>query len=113
MRHTCGNVDLNLEIFTLQGCVIEITNVHSCQDYIVHYGVLREGNVSERDKVDVTVNRACRENCTRNHTATHIINYALEKCLGGVQQCGSIVKPDKLQFDFTCAKVSIYTSACQ
>ena len=85
---------------------MDIADVQSCQNYIVHRGVIREGfSVNEGDKVKMSVNPAVREGCARNHTATHIINYALEKTLGDVLQSGSSVKPNKLQFDFTCAKV--------
>ncbi len=51
-----------------------------------------------RARVDVPSRRATQA----NHTATHILNWALRTELGpDIRQAGSYVGPDKLRFDFT------------
>ncbi len=70
--------------------------------FIIHRGTLTRGSLSVDDKVRVEVNAARRTDIARNHTSTHLLQYALRKVLGTqVQQRGSLVTPDRFRFDFS------------
>ncbi|KAM4553479.1 alanine--tRNA ligase, cytoplasmic [Fundulus diaphanus] len=68
--------------------------------YVLHigtvYGTLRVG-----DRVTLHIDEARRRPIMSNHTATHILNFALRGVLGEADQRGSLVAPDRLRFDFT------------
>lgn len=68
---------------------------------VVHRGKL-EGMISVGDEVQAIIDINRRMNISRNHTATHILHWALREVLGAhVRQAGSLVEPDRLRFDFT------------
>lgn len=85
------------------GLLIEVSDVKKLPNgKIVHYGNLLEGQLHEGCKVIMTVDYARRNETSSSHTATHLLQKALQTVLGEhVHQAGSLVTPGYLRFDFS------------
>lgn len=69
---------------------------------VLHVVRMEQGRVSVGDTASAEIDAARRERIKRNHSATHILHWALRTILGEhVKQAGSLVAPDRLRFDFT------------
>jgi alanyl-tRNA synthetase len=68
----------------------------------VHYAVCTAGELRTGDTVSAQANQHRRDTIMNHHTATHLLQAALQNVLGDhVHQAGSLVAPDRLRFDFT------------
>jgi alanyl-tRNA synthetase len=72
---------------------VQITNTKKLPDgTIYHIGNVIEGSVKAGDAVKVAVDEQRRQAAARNHTATHLLQAALQRVLGShVNQAGSSV----------------------
>ncbi len=94
---------------TKSGALVEVVDVSRCGSHVFHQGVVRKGEVSVGDECRLRVDQARRVLIMQNHTATHLLNWALREVLCApdehanphVQQKGSLVDPEKTRFDFS------------
>ena len=82
----------------------DVQSTRTVGGYVLHIGRIRSGKLTVGDTVEA--DRLFRRRRTeKNHTGTHLANWALRETLGdGVQQKGSLVDPEKLRFDFSHSK---------
>ncbi|HZD61009.1 MAG TPA: alanine--tRNA ligase [Anaerolineae bacterium] len=83
--------------------LVEVEDVQEpVEEVYAHIGTVVRGKISIDQKARVTVAAERRQSIRRNHTATHILQWALRVVLGDhVKQAGSLVEPERLRFDFT------------
>jgi len=81
-----------------------VENTEKAGNCVLHKGRLHTGYLSVGDTAELTVSRNRRASM-KNHTATHLLQWALQRVLGdSVRQQGSLVCPEYLRFDFTWPK---------
>jgi len=92
-------------IETASGALLEVTDSRKHNGSILHIGRILRGAPGDFERgahVKLSIDRERRDAAMINHSATHILHYALRDILNkDVHQAGSMVAPEHLRFDFS------------
>jgi alanyl-tRNA synthetase len=81
--------------FSVTNCISPFKGV------IAHVGTMTTGALSTNMYVETHIDKTRRQKIQNNHTATHLLHWALHQVLGEhVKQAGSVVDATRLRFDF-------------
>ncbi len=97
-----GQVGDTGEITTTDASLRIIDTKKPLPELLVHQCEVVTGAVQTGAQATIRVAAERRQQIILNHTATHLLQAALQKILGDhIKQAGSLVEPDRLRFDFT------------
>jgi len=92
-------------ISAASGAEFQCDDTQKYAGFVLHIGSVKNGELKVGDGVTIKVDYQRRALIAKNHTATHILNFALRAVLGEkVDQKGSLVDECKLRFDFSHGK---------
>jgi alanyl-tRNA synthetase len=79
----------------------QVEDTQKIGEAVLHIGKVTEGHLAVGAQVLLQLDRL-RADTMRNHTATHLLNWALRKVLATeIDQKGSLVDPEHTRFDFS------------
>ncbi|MES2272991.1 MAG: alanine--tRNA ligase, partial [Chlamydiota bacterium] len=90
-----GQISHSANSFQVYDCTAPFPGV------IAHLGKMSSGILRKNNKVHATIDISRRQEIQNNHTATHLLHWALQQVLGPhIKQAGSLVSEERLRFDF-------------
>ena len=99
MGGQCGDTG-SLDNETTHANVVNTLNAPNKQH--MHFVEVKEGTIHLGDTFTLSIDQQKRRQITANHSATHILQKALQETLGDhISQAGSYVDDKVLRFDFT------------
>lgn len=91
-----GTIKKGDNIFIVEDSKVPVEGIYT------HKGILKKGQLKTGDEVNAEVEHVYRKNISRNHTATHLLHWALRNVFGSeVKQAGSFVGEDRFRFDYS------------
>lgn len=90
-----GQITNNGNLFTVEDCQSPSNGL------VAHTGTVQEGSFRVNEKVVASIDEKKRKKIQNNHTATHLLHWALQEVIGAhVKQAGSLVDETRIRFDF-------------
>lgn len=97
-----GQVGDSGELLTNAATLRIIETKKPLEQLFSHICEVVTGAIHQGDSATIHVDAQRRQKIVLNHTATHLLQAAMQKILGKhIKQAGSLVEPDRLRFDFT------------
>jgi alanyl-tRNA synthetase len=91
-----GTLEGNYQHFIVQNCISPYKGL------IAHQGILKKGELQIGTLITASIDSIRRQRIENNHTATHLLHWALHGVLGEhIKQAGSVVDSQRLRFDFS------------